>query len=143
MRWMKCKEMAKSGTSFDREIRSSIAITLYEMISVQFPYLIDPESTGRASRDRKGALYPMNELSSQTNPNIHPTVVSPLRLLQLNTISNENLLPATRAVKRISVVATPYQIVCKSKIWVRILRGGSSVKAPGRGGRRRRAILSE
>lgn len=50
--------------------------------------------------------YPINEFNSQTSPNIHPTVVSPLKLLQLSTISKLKCLPATSAVKRIRMNAT-------------------------------------
>jgi hypothetical protein len=85
--------------------------------------------------------YPIKLFSIQTNPNIHPTVVSPLKLLQLKTISILKCFPATSAENNISTVATAYHITCNSSICVRIFRGGSSVRAPGRGGRRLRTML--
>jgi hypothetical protein len=90
---------------------------------------------------RGSAIYPIKLFNSQTTPNIHPTVVSPRRLLQLSTKSREKRLPATSAVNRIRAVATTYQIIWRRTICVRIFRGGSSVSAPGRGGRRRRAMV--
>ena len=90
---------------------------------------------------RDGCTYPINEFKSHTKLNIHPTVVSPRNVRQLNTISREKCRPATSAVNRISPVATPYHMDCKINICLRIFNGGSSVSAPGRGGRRRRAIL--
>lgn len=83
----------------------------------------------------------MKLFNIQHNPNIHPTVVSPLSALQLNTMSISKLFPATRAEKRIRAVAEKYHSPCSIKICVKILRGGNSDMAPGRGGRRRRAIL--
>lgn len=50
--------------------------------------------------------YPIKEVNNQTKPSIHPTVVSPLRLLQLSTISKLKCLPATSAVKRMRPNAT-------------------------------------
>lgn len=82
----------------------------------------------------------MTEFNNQTSPNIHPTVVSPLKLLQFNTKSKLNFFPATSAVNSINAVAARYHMACSNTICVRIFRGGSSVSAPGRGGRRRRAI---
>jgi hypothetical protein len=87
--------------------------------------------------------YPIKELSSHTSPSIHPTVVSPLKLRHDSTISNENFFPATKAVNRIKAVAAMYQITWRRTIWEKIFRGGSSVRAPGRGGRRRRAMICE
>lgn len=110
---MTCSVRAKSGTSFERVMRIRSAIT------------------------------PIKLFNNQTNPSIHPTVVSPLKLLQLKTKSKLKLLPATSAVKRISSVATVYQMTWSSRICDRILRGGSSVNAPGRGGRRRVRMVVE
>lgn len=83
----------------------------------------------------------MKLFRSHTTPSIHPTVVSPRKVRQLSTMSSEKCRPATSAVKRIKPVATAYQIACRMRIWVRIFKGGSSVRAPGRGGRRRRGIV--
>lgn len=90
---------------------------------------------------RKRKAYPINEFSNQTTPSIHPTVVSPLKPRQLSTKSKLKCLPATSAVNNISAVAATYQIICKRTICVRIFKGGSSVSAPGRGGRRLRAMV--
>jgi hypothetical protein len=90
---------------------------------------------------RKRKAYAVNEFSNQTSPSIHPTVVSPLKLRQLSTKSKLKCLPATSAVNNISAVAAMYHIICKRTICVRIFKGGSSVSAPGRGGRRLRGMV--
>lgn len=41
----------------------------------------------------------------QTNPSIHPVVVSPLKALQSSTKPSENGFPATKAVNRINANA--------------------------------------
>lgn len=85
-RWMKWIVSAKSGTSLEREIKKRIDIT------------------------------PIKEFNSQTSPNIHPTVVSPLRLRQLSTRSKLKCFPATSAVKSINAVAAVYHIACNMTI---------------------------
>ena len=92
-------------------------------------------------RGERGRTYAINEFNNHTNESIHPTVVSPRKERQLNTRSRLKLRPATRAVKRMRAVATAYQMSWRTMICVRIFRGGSSVRAPGRGGRRRRAMM--
>ena len=96
----------------------------------------------RERQDIKGlfSIYPRKESSIQTRPSIHPTVVSPRKLRQLSTKSKLKCAPATRAVNRMSTVPSVYHIVCRMRIWLRIFRGGSSISAPGLGGRRRRAM---
>lgn len=144
MRWMKCNVKAKSGTSLEREMKKRIDMTLFPHISIipnQY-FIPRPRISARYRRNkRKGKTNPIKLFNIQTNPNIHPTVVSPLNALQLNTKSKLKCFPATSAENNIRTVATAYQILCNNKIWERILRGGSSVSAPGRGGRRRRAMF--
>ena len=139
MRWIKWSVRAKSGMSLEREMKKSNDMTL-QQISNQFP--IHKQPLRFQLKGGKRTTHPIKLFNSQTNPNIHPTVVSPLKLLQLNTRSKEKCFPATSAVNRIKAVATAYHITCRSTIWERIFRGGSSVSAPGRGGRRRRAICA-
>lgn len=91
----------------------------------------------------KTTTNPMKLFSIQTNPNIQPTVVSPLKLLQLSTISKEKALPATSAVKSISAVPIAYQSTWRITIWLRIFKGGSSEMAPARGGLLRRAMCMD
>lgn len=139
-RWMKCSVRAKSGTSFEREMRRRMEITLFFFILT--PHKVIDQERPRKDREqrRKEEAYPNKEFKSHTSPSIHPTVVSPLRLRQLSTRSKLKCFPATSAVNRISAVATEYHITCSITICERILRGGSSVSAPERGGRRRRAM---
>jgi len=112
-----------------------------ESIYTKAIYFKQRKEKGRTSRQGEGrSPYPINEFSSHTKPSIHPTVVSPLRLRQLNTRFSEKCPPATSVVKSIRPVATPYHMDCNITICLRIFKGGSSVSAPGRGGRRRRAI---
>ena len=85
--------------------------------------------------------YPTKLFNIQHNPSVHPTVVSPLRTPQFKIMSRLNFLPATSAENKINTVADKYHITCRRKICVRIFKGGSSVIAPARGGRRRRAML--
>ncbi|KAF4634251.1 hypothetical protein G7Y89_g3856 [Cudoniella acicularis] len=61
--------------------------------------------------DERGT-NPIKLFNIHTNPNIHPTVVSPLKLRQLNTKSKLKCLPATSAENKMSMVATPYQMPC-------------------------------
>lgn len=49
--------------------------------------------------------YQSKLFNIHTNPNIHPMVVSPLNASQFNTRSNENAVPYTTVVNRISAVA--------------------------------------
>ena len=51
--------------------------------------------------------YPTKLSSIQTNPSVHPTVVSPRKLRQLSTKSSENGLPATSTVNNINTIAPP------------------------------------
>ena len=132
IRCMKWSVRAKSGTSLLLVTRSKIEMTL--------PIRQRHPSRHDVFRGEKGKTNPITEFNSHTSPNIHPTVVSPLKLRQLSTISRLNFFPATSAVNRISSVPAAYQIVCNSTICVKILSGGSSVRAPGRGGRCRRAM---
>lgn len=140
---MKWSVRAKSGTSLLRATKKRIDITL------RFPVRILISHSSKACakvhdgerEEGKGReAYPNKEFNNHTKPNIQPTVVSPLKLRQLSTRSMLKLLPATSTVNRIRAVAAAYQMVCRRAIWERIFSGGSSVRAPGRGGRRRRAM---
>lgn len=49
--------------------------------------------------------YPRKLSNNQHSPSVHPTVVSPLKVRQLSTISALNSFPATSVVNRIRTVA--------------------------------------
>lgn len=53
----------------------------------------------------RGKAYLRRLFNIHTNPNIHPMVVSPLIASQFRRSSNENGLPYTSVVNRISAVA--------------------------------------
>lgn len=64
-----------------------------------------PGITGRGRiGNREIPTYTMKLSAIQQMPNIHPTVVSPLRLFHPSTISVVKGRPATSAAKRISAV---------------------------------------
>jgi len=96
MKWM---VRAKSGMSFERETSKRSKITLHSRELVNREYL--PSLKGMT----KGNTYSRKLTSIQQSPNVHPTVLSPLRLCQLKTKSILNVLPATRDVKSIITVA--------------------------------------
>lgn len=52
-----------------------------------------------------GGTYPNTLVSTQHNPRVQPTAVSPRMLRQLRTRSGEKGFPAARAVKRMRDVA--------------------------------------
>lgn len=75
MRWRKWIVKAKSGTSFERDTKTSRNMTLIKQFNIH------------------------------TNPNIHPMVVSPRRESQPKTRSSENGAPYTTVVNKMSTVA--------------------------------------
>ena len=89
MRWRKWIVRAKSGTSFERDTKTSRNMTL----SI-------PE--GDHNQQLIGILlitsyqwttHLIKQFSNHTNPNIHPMVVSPRRESQPKTRSSENGAP--------------------------------------------------
>jgi hypothetical protein len=67
------------------------------------------EGDGQRGRRETRQTNPIKLFNNQTNPNIHPTVVSPLKLLHSSTKSKVNLLPATSVVNRIKIEPQRYQ----------------------------------
>jgi hypothetical protein len=120
---------AKSRTNFERPMRKRIAITL-----------LHPVSFTNSPDTKQAATHQIKLSHIQQTPSNHPSVFSPLMLLHPSTISSRNGRPATSTANRTRANPQMYHVVCRSRICVAILRGGSSVSAPGRGGRRRRAM---
>ena len=87
---------AKSGMSFEREMRRRRKITLYgsKYVSKCFSLCLFG-----------GKTHVSKLFNIHTNPKIHPMVVSPLKASQLRTRSSENAVPYTSVVNRMSPVA--------------------------------------
>jgi hypothetical protein len=54
---------------------------------------------------REETTYAKSETNNQTTPNIHPTVLSPLTVLQSKTRAKLNFWPATTVVNRMRILA--------------------------------------
>lgn len=74
--------------------------TIYKLQCQKNSSLDQHLSEGKCEKTHLRKLFNIH-----TNPNIHPTVVSPLNASQLRTKSTENAVPYTTVVNRISTVA--------------------------------------
>lgn len=104
-RFRKWRVSVKSGISFEREMRIRRRGTLGGARRVSLSFWVRWVFGYRGgSEEEVGGIYPRKLSSIQHSPSVHPTVVSPRRLRQLNTRSSENGLPAASVVNSIKTV---------------------------------------